>query len=73
MCNGYRARQASLLYVFVTFFGLDRKQFSIAFLSFLNLLTNRNITLIYLVTICEQKLTYCACSWSPNRDAINHT
>ena len=51
MCNGYRARQASLLYVFVTFFGLDRKQFSIAFLSFLNLLTNRNITLIYLGTI----------------------
>ena len=42
-----------LLNVFVSFFGPNRAQRSIHII--LNPLTNRNIALIYSVTICEQQ------------------
>ena len=40
------------------FYGPDRAQRSITFPSFLNFLTNRNIPLIYSVTICERRIVY---------------
>ena len=52
-------KPVTLLYVFVSFFGPDRAQRPIAFLSLLNLLTNRNIAFIYSVTICELKTKDC--------------
>ena len=57
--SGYEVQQTSLLYVFVSFLRLDPAQLSIAII-LMNLLTNRNIALIYSVmTICEQKAKDC--------------
>ena len=56
--SGYEVQQTSLLYVFVSFLRLDPVQLSIAII-LMNLLTNRNIALIYSVTICEQKAKDC--------------
>ena len=60
--NGYQTRQTLLLYVIVSFFGPDRAQRSIAFPVLI--VTNRNIALIYSVTICKQKPKDCARSGS---------
>ena len=54
--NGYETRQTPLLYVFV-----DLKVHNVQKYHFI-VLTNKNVALIYSVTICQQKTKDCALS-----------
>ena len=56
--NGYETRQTPLLYVFV-----DLKVHNVQRIPIiLIVLTNKNVALIYSVTICQQKTKDCALS-----------